>query len=461
MNNHPITRHSSIVIAALAALSPACRDSENELEQCSTAECDSTESGNDDIAESELESEESESDTAVHDLPPEPECQQDYDCVQDEGARFCVEGSCMPCSSTSEPNLACTSRDPELPICHDGECVACLGDDQAVCSAQGQICVPGQTVCGPCTNHDQCAGGAACDILEGVCFPERAVYHIDGDGGRDFLSVTEAYSSLYQQDGVTATFLVHELEEGEPYDDKISISIGDRIAAIAAPGERPYLWSSTTISSVSMYGVLYIRGVKFRGDSALNIGAGIGIVDSCEFYVDGHPNQAAIYLNGGGHLIMQNSMVRSGFEPTDWGAILMGNNLEGEGSFDIVDSTLVSLSSMVVDCIGTTTPSRIRNSLMVGPGGTPFTNCPASLLVIDDSAISSEVSYAPNNVIVGEVQADWFVDVFFDLHLAENIPLAVTTAGRWQDGDPTTDIDGDPRPLVDDSPDFAGADRIP
>jgi hypothetical protein len=34
----------------------------------------------------------------------------------------------------------------------------------------------------------------------------------------------------------------------------------------------------------------------------------------------------------------------------------------------------------------------------------------------------------------------------------------IDTAAIWQTGDPTTDIDGDPRPSTDGSPDIAGAD---
>jgi hypothetical protein len=40
-------------------------------------------------------------------------------------------------------------------------------------------------------------------------------------------------------------------------------------------------------------------------------------------------------------------------------------------------------------------------------------------------------------------------------------PTEIETAALWETGDPTTDIDGDSRPVTDGTPDFAGADRIP
>ena len=40
-------------------------------------------------------------------------------------------------------------------------------------------------------------------------------------------------------------------------------------------------------------------------------------------------------------------------------------------------------------------------------------------------------------------------------------PNELSLEGVWRDGDPPTDIDGDPRPTEDGSPDFVGADRVP
>ena len=56
----------------------------------------------------------------------------------------------------------------------------------------------------------------------------------------------------------------------------------------------------------------------------------------------------------------------------------------------------------------------------------------------------------------------WFFDFEGgDFHLSGTHPAAIETAAIWQLGDPTTDIDGEPRPVTDQGPDFAGADLIP
>jgi hypothetical protein len=58
----------------------------------------------------------------------------------------------------------------------------------------------------------------------------------------------------------------------------------------------------------------------------------------------------------------------------------------------------------------------------------------------------------------GHIEASWFVDIMAgDFHL-DTPPAAVSTSAQWTTGDPSIDIDGDPRPNVDGTPDYAGAD---
>lgn len=49
-----------------------------------------------------------------------------------------------------------------------------------------------------------------------------------------------------------------------------------------------------------------------------------------------------------------------------------------------------------------------------------------------------------------------------DFHLNSGMyPLEIETAATWTTGDPSIDINGDTRPDIDGTPDFAGADRLP
>jgi len=61
------------------------------------------------------------------------------------------------------------------------------------------------------------------------------------------------------------------------------------------------------------------------------------------------------------------------------------------------------------------------------------------------------------------LNANWFVSYVsgdFSLTTMGAAPgdAIFESVAQWQSGDPSTDIDGDPRPTVDATPDYAGAD---
>jgi hypothetical protein len=77
---------------------------------------------------------------------------------------------------------------------------------------------------------------------------------------------------------------------------------------------------------------------------------------------------------------------------------------------------------------------------------------------VDISASALELDVAGNSAL-GSMNTTWFINYAGgDFHLSGTHPAAINTAATWTTGDPATDIDGDPRPLTDGSPDFAGAD---
>jgi len=104
----------------------------------------------------------------------------------------------------------------------------------------------------------------------------------------------------------------------------------------------------------------------------------------------------------------------------------------------------------------------VRNSIVVGRGGAAFD-------IVCDAAITysaTESEYAGvGNVAIGDLtsgnQDVWFVDyVGNDFHV-NTPPAAVLTTAEWTIVDPVVDIDGDARPTVDGTADFAGADVVP
>jgi hypothetical protein len=97
----------------------------------------------------------------------------------------------------------------------------------------------------------------------------------------------------------------------------------------------------------------------------------------------------------------------------------------------------------------------IRNSLIISSSDTDEIQSCANA-TIEASALEMAVA---GNTDLPAMDPTWFVDFNFgDLHLSGTQPIEISTAAVWLLGDPSTDIDGDPRPSTADTPDFAGAD---
>ena len=89
----------------------------------------------------------------------------------------------------------------------------------------------------------------------------------------------------------------------------------------------------------------------------------------------------------------------------------------------------------------------IRNSLLLTAGDAPELDCPAF-----------EVTDTVFEFALPDFDSAWFAaDPPFGLIEGE-FPPELAEAAVWTKGDPVTDIDGDLRPSVDGSLDFAGAD---
>ena len=129
-----------------------------------------------------------------------------------------------------------------------------------------------------------------------------------------------------------------------------------------------------------------------------------------------------------------------------------------DGGMFVSDSTLELLYATVhgdVSCYETSDGIAIRNSLITG-GDDVTIDCEGAQIVdtvtFDDRGTVDISNPDPN--------FGWFADTYVaDLHLTEDAPIGLAVAGSWREGDPSTDIDGDPRPTLDPSSDWVGADR--
>ena len=386
------------------------------------------------------------------DMAPEDECRVNDDCQEE--ADYCYFGQCVPCNETADPDAACAVlTEGQASICLAGECVQCTEDDVDECTDAALLCDFDAHICVSCTSHDQCPGQAGCDLEFGACLPADAVWHVDGDGGQDFTTISQALDQLAGEDG---TIIVHDFASTQTGYEESTVITGDRVVVIrGAPGERPLIFATGPGLAVSNSARLYARDLHVLGENAIEITTNARAdVDSC--MVGAKSGSRGILLDTG-ELQMRNSMLRSA------GGLYPALEITGSSTVSLTYSTVVGLGTGVaigcVDPVDITPGSSVRNSLIGNEGSEDAVAC----YELDYVNNAFEVGFGMgSNVEVGTLDLDWFVDAYFaDLHLAGGAPIALATATLWLEGDPATDIDGDPRPTVPGSEDFAGADRPP
>ena len=123
----------------------------------------------------------------------------------------------------------------------------------------------------------------------------------------------------------------------------------------------------------------------------------------------------------------------------------VGGDGEGIDALDVTGSRVEILYSTLGAGFGDaaavrcdpTSMVRARNSLLVARSAGPEVDC---------ATASLETSVT--EVEVGDVNTNWFVPDGYasgDFHLAGLAPFSILIAAPWRDGDPASDIDGDPR----------------
>ena len=375
-------------------------------------------------------------------------CESDEECTEAE-APFCgLSGECGTCAGTKDPDGACAGVDPFLPLCVGEACVACTAEDPVVCDEQLLLCDGPTNACVPCTEHGQCGSGA-CELGVGTCFPEDLVVHVDGDGGQDFMDVEAAVAAVGA--GGYGVLVVHEQDGDDPYTGAVLLDGGKHIALLAAPAESPILQGTGTNPGLRVEGagtVLYMDGLR------VSQGTGLGLrVSGAYAWVD----RSRIVQNSGGgvvaeagaELVLRNCFVGGNVEAN----VVELQGATAEVLYSTLGAGLGVTTSLACDAPSTVT---VRNSLITSRSADVEVVCTG----LDASYTAAEALLdGTSNVALGDMDVAWF-DGFNagDFGLTAMHPAAVDTSAQWTVGDPPTDIDGDPRPAVDGTPDFAGAD---
>lgn len=95
-------------------------------------------------------------------------------------ARYCIDGSCSPCSLLPE---GCAALDPAAPVCDEetGRCVECTAQVPDLCDTSKQACI--DHACSPCSDSRQCASGVCLTETSECLLREVALAGIVHDSG--------------------------------------------------------------------------------------------------------------------------------------------------------------------------------------------------------------------------------------------------------------------------------------
>ncbi len=223
---------------------------------------------------------------------------------------------------------------------------------------------------------------------------------------------------------------------------------------MAADDEAPSLQGAGVEPNLRVEGMgttAYLESLRFSD------GDGLGLVcNGARMDV----RRSRIVLNAGGGILVQGSCELS-IENSFVGGTIDTDALEVQsGTASVLYSTLAASARIAenpaaVRCDGAATVS-VRNSILVGASTEPEVQCGGS--TVSYSASEGALG-GPGNTVVGEFDAGWFSDfVSGDFLLSSSGGIAFEGVARWEDGDPTTDIDGTTRPEITGTMDHAGAD---
>jgi hypothetical protein len=446
----------SIMLAMVPAL--ACKDDPSpSLDADGTTSSDDTSTGTSTTTNPNDTTTTGESSSTTGPMP----CMSDEECT-DPDAPFCgTSGECGTCEATADPDGACAGLDPLLPLCVGSECVACTPENPIVCDDQLLLCDGTTNACVPCTEHAQCGSGA-CELAVGRCFPEDFVVRVDGDPGAmpmpDYTSIAAAVAAV--DDGAHGVIIVHEYgADGlTPYTGNVLIDGGKTIALLAAPGEAPIILGTGSNPGLAVQGVgtiLYMDGLAVAGHT---MGLGLRVTEGFA-WVD----RSRVVQNTGGGIVAETSAeltLRNCFVGQD-ATSQVSIRIDASNALVLYTTALggFGMNTNALACAGASSVE-VRNSVFATLSTTAEIMCPGAAISysaaeVNPGGMGSVALGVVDEAVMGTLFSDYTTG---DFHLAAGGMDVFSDVAQWTLGDPTTDIDGDPRPTDDPSPDYAGAD---
>lgn len=394
-----------------------------------------------------------------------PECTEHGQC-QELAAPLCnPSGECVSCEEMADPDGACAELDPARPVCEAGVCVQCTPANAGACVGQTPVCGDGNA-CTACTEHDQCPE-SACHLDgadAGACFDVAEVVPIANTG-----ELTAAIASLGAMG--RAVFVL------EPGTYNVTILLGASTeVAILGKGTTVLAGNSPRAVDVYQDAIVYLDGVQVVN------GSGSGIVcDSASVWLDDGQvrnnsalgldisggcavrlRRAAVRANPGGGmdlsgvtstLAMRNSLVSDNVGPAAIPGIrAISSQVEITYSVIVSNGTFAAPDNL--ECLSGASGS-VRNSIIAGPAADSIVTCGA--LTWGNNAVDT-AGLGASNTDVGNYNGAWFISPGMgNYRLTSTGETVFDGIALWQDGDPITDIDGDPIPT--EGPSFPGYDQ--
>ena len=388
---------------------------------------------------------------------------------------YCEAGTCVACAQAGG-DAFCASRPGEGDLCDPagGACVECLPGNDAACAGNTPICDPVAKTCRGCLGAADC-GGAACAFDQGTCLDGGLVYVDGGDPNCDDNnpgSMTEPLCSVIVGPTVVpdgGTIVV--LDKGGPYVDDLFVPFGKTVGVVGVG--MPVLQGNMAVFDD---GALYVEAMAIAQGPGNGLYCEFGDLHAARVVVDGNAGagvrtktctvsltevvvsdnaEGGLDLGSGTKATVVNSfIVGNGSGSSPMGGIGLSLSVLDASYLTVVDNNTVDGDAL--QCSGGVYGS-VRNSILLAFSGSAVTTMACANLDFEGNA--GDVDLGASNTFVGAVDPDWFVDrAGGDYHLSADGAFVFEGAAVWREDDPPADIDGDPRPAVDGSPDFPGAD---
>jgi hypothetical protein len=424
-------------------------------------------------------------------------------------------GAPASCSEAPIPDDYCAAMDPQAAICdvEAGQCVQCVATEdcggEGVCDVDARVCVecvedadcaleaapacdPGTKSCG-CTEHDQCPD-TACAIDLGLCFPKEQTAVVYSKASEDpscsdfmacsvFEPCCSIAAALAKGAAMGKSHVVIRVAPGEGGLADPGLALNDQAIgkSVAILGEDAPLVERSSGAPVIYVNVAatkaYIAGLRLRaGDGAP--GAGVSCIGAAawldDVIVEALPSGTAFFASVCAMRLRRSAGrgVKRGIWASQGGSVTAVNTTvasvsefavraEGGGSVALVFSTITERTGApgrLLSCVGAGSTISARNSaLLAGPevGSNACVAASASDSVVTDPLLAARSVVVVQDIEVPSLFVNWMGD---DLHVKPGAAPLSEVAVRMA-GDPTTDLDREPRPLAIGALDWAGADR--